>query len=131
MANAVTTQLLQDGARNAVVKIVGLLDTSDLASTAAVALADIDAAFVPTAFRIKGIQYSISSQLTVQLLWDATTDVVAIALAGQDSLCFDHYGGLQNNAGTGITGTLNILTKGWASGAQTFTLILELEKQGV
>lgn len=34
MANIVTQQLLVDGSRNAVVKIVGILDTSDVAATA-------------------------------------------------------------------------------------------------
>src|SRR5512135_2267911 len=33
MANILTTQLLVDGPRNAVVKIVGILDTSDVAAT--------------------------------------------------------------------------------------------------
>lgn len=130
MANAVTTQILIDGDRNAVVKIVGLLDTSNLASTAAIDPANFLP--VPTDFRVDQIDYSISSQLAVQLLWDATTDDVMVALTGEQKIkagC--DYGGLTNPHSTGWTGKINILTTGWASGTQTFTLIVQLVKMGV
>lgn len=130
MANAVTTQILIDGDRNAVVKIVGLLDTANYANTTVIDPASFLP--VPTDFRVDQIDYSISSQLSVQLLWDATTDDVMVALYGAQKIkagC--DYGGLTNPRSAGVTGKINLLTTGWASGTQTFTLVIQLVKMGV
>ena len=129
MANALTAQIVEDGARNALVKVVALLDTSDLAATDIVDPANFSP--VPTQFRIDRIEYSISDQLEAQILWDATADVVALALAGRDEMDFWSHGGLQNNAGAGKTGKIQLKTTGWASGTQVVTLNLKLVKQGV
>lgn len=132
MANAFTTQILVDGPRNAVVKITGILDTSNLASTTAIDLATLtqgSTATAPTAVCIHHVDYSISDQLEVQLAWDATTDEVIMPLAGRGRLMFKDFGGLQNNAGVGKTGNINILTTGWASGIQVFSVVLEMVKQ--
>lgn len=128
MANAVTTQIILDGPRNVVVKMVALLDTSDIAATNIVTLAGL-ANPVPTQLRIDRIAYSVSQQLGVQLYWDATTDVIITNLfPGGDDLCFKGIGGLLNNAGSGKTGAIQVVTTGWASGIQGFTLVLELVK---
>jgi hypothetical protein len=44
-------------------------------------------------------------------------------------MAFPNFGGLQNNAGVGKTGSILIQTTGWASGIQVFTVILEMVKQ--
>ena len=135
MANAFSTQILSNGPRNAVIKITGILDTSNLASTVAVDLATLSpivpgtSTTQPAAVCIHHIDYSISDQLEVQLAWDATTDEVIMPLAGRGRLMFKDFGGLQNNAGAGKTGNINILTTGWASGIQVFSVVLELVKQ--
>ena len=129
MANSVVTQIILDGHRNAIVKVTGLLDTGDVAATTIVDPANF--APLPTQFRIDKIDYSISDQLSVQLLWDATTDVVAAVLAGREDADFCRFGGLQNNAGAGKTGKIQLATTGWFSGTQTFTITLSLVKQGV
>lgn len=128
MANAVTNQTLVDGPRNLVVKLVGVLDTSNEAKALKV---DIST-YVPasTVVRIDKIFYNISSQLAVQLYWDATSDVVIVALVGYGTLDATKYGGLLNNAGTGVTGDIELATTGWASGTQTYTIILEMTKTG-
>lgn len=135
MANAFTTQILVDGPRNAIVKLTGILDTSNLSSTTAIDLSTL-APIVPgtnvtkpTAVSIHHIDYSISDQLEVQLAWDATTPVVIMPLAGRGRLQFKDFGGLQNNAGAGKTGNIMILTTGWASGIQVFSIVLEMVKQ--
>lgn len=126
MANALTSQTLLDNERNLVIKLVGILDTSNVASTVVV---DVSA-LVPaaTSVSLRKIQYSISDQLAVNLLWDATTDVAIVSLTGREEICAEKFGGLTNNAGTGVTGDINLTTTGWASGIQTFTLILEMVK---
>jgi hypothetical protein len=129
MANSLTTQIITDGPRNATVKVTGVLDTSNQAS---VAILDVAALFpVPVSVNIMHLDYSISDQLEVQLLWDATTPVVILPIAGRGRMSFIDFGGLPNNAGVGVTGKINLLTTGWASGIQIFSIVLEVVKIGV
>ena len=133
MANSFTTQILEEGQRNAIVKLTAVLDTSDLALSNAVQMSDINQGGIgatPTQVRIDHIDYSISDQLEVQLWWDATTDVIIMPLAGRGRLMFWNFGGLTNNSGAGKTGNILIKTTGWTSGTQVFSVILELVKQG-
>lgn len=126
MANSITVQTLLDNERNLVMKFVGILDTANAVVTPAV---DVSA-LVPAAasVRIDKIQYSISPQLALNLFWDATTDVPIVALTGYGKMCAKDFGGLTNNAGAGKTGDIDLTTTGWASGIQTYTLILTMVK---
>jgi len=126
MANTVTSHTLIDGDRNLVMLFTGLLDTSNESR-----VIKVDAStFVPAAtkIRIDYVQYSISSQLSLILDWDADTDVRFLALSGQGEIEACKFGGLQNNAGTGVTGDIALTTVGWASGSQSYTLLLEMTK---
>ena len=104
MANQVNTQVLIDGHRNAVVKITGVLDTSNVASTIIIDPANFD--LKPTGFRIDHIDYSISDPLEVRLLWDGTPQLDILPIAGRGRMSFWNFGGLQNNAGAGKTGNI-------------------------
>lgn len=133
MANSFNIQPLEEGPRNAIVKLTGILDTSDLVSSIAVAVANFNQGGtgpIPQQFRIDYIDFSISDQLEVQLIWDATTPVVIMPVAGRGRMSFSNFGGLQNNAGAGKTGNILISTTGWTSGIQIFSIILEMVKQG-
>lgn len=129
MANVTTTQTLQDGDRNVVIHCVGVLDTSNLAATSVATLAGLTP--IPTDLRIDRVQYSISGQLSVLVLWDATADVTALALTGQGEVDFNCCGGLTNNAGAGKTGAIQLSTVGWTSGSQSYSVTLHLVKMGV
>lgn len=126
MANTVTSQTLIDGDRNLVMLFTGLLDTSNEARVVKV---DVST-FVPAATKVsvRKIQYSISSQLTLILDWDADTDIRFAALSGQGEIEACSFGGLQNNGGAGVTGDIALTTVGWASGSQSYTLLLEMVK---
>lgn len=133
MANSFTTQILEEGPRNVVMKLVGVLDTSNLSSTLAVDISTLtcnNTRPAPTQVRIDTLEYDVSDQLSVQLYWDATADVIITAMPGRGEYYARKFGGLQNNAGAGKTGDINIETTGWTSGTQTFTIILEMVKQG-
>ena len=133
MANSLTTQILAEGPRNVIVKVTGVLDTSDQASTAVVTMSALNqggTSYAPTLVRIDHIDYSIQDQLEVQLFWDATTPVEIMPVAGRGRMSFWNFGGLQNNAGAGVTGNILLKTTGYSSGTQVFTVILELVKQG-
>lgn len=129
MANLLTTQTIIDGARNTVIKVTGVLDTSDLAYTIVVDPTTLVPQ--PTQLRLDHIDYSVSDQLELRIQWDATVPVDIMPLAGRGRMTFWNFGGLQNNAGAGKTGKIGISTKGWTSGTQTFTLVFEMVKQGV
>jgi hypothetical protein len=133
MTNSVTYQVLEEGPRNIIVKVAGVLDTSDYGLNTFISMASSNQGGtgpVPTQVRIDHIDYSISDQLEVQLFWDASTDVVILPLAGRGRMSFWNFGGLTNNAGAGKTGDVLIKTTGWTSGTQVFSVILECVKQG-
>lgn len=133
MANTFTTQILEEGPRNVIMKVTGVLDTSDQALTIAVDVSALNQGGIgpaPEQVRIDSIDYSISDQLAVQLLWDATTDVGILGLTGREDMSFKSIGGLTNNAGAGKTGDILIKTTGYATGTQVFSLVLAMVKQG-
>lgn len=128
MANTVTTQTLLDGDRNLVILLTGLLDTSNESRVIKV---DVSS-YVPASTRVAVacIDYSITDGLSVILDWDATTPVRFAALTGTGKLDARWIGGLQNNAGTGITGDIFLTTTGYASGTVSYTLLLTMVKRG-
>ena len=136
MANVTSIQLLQDGPSNVVVKLTGTLDTSDIAANTALidpaSLSAVDiAGSAPTRLVIKKISYNIESSLAVQLNWAATTPVPIVTLVNSgDDIYADEYGGIWNNAGTGVTGAITYSTQGWSAGAVlSFNVIIEMTKR--
>ena len=126
MANVVTTQTLLDGPRNLVILLTGVLDTSNEARTIKVDVSSYDP--VPTKVRVDKIQYSIAGALQVLLDWDATTDVTFAVLSGQGEIEACKFGGLQNNAGAGVTGDIYLTTLGYSAGTVSYTVLLEMTK---
>lgn len=134
MANSTTIQILEDGARNVVVKFEGVLDTSDLASTTVVdpaLLSQIDSfGNPPSQLRIDCVQYTVEDGLSVNLFWDATSPVRIEEFAGRGVQKNYMFGGLTNNSGAGKTGKITATTQGWSAGTiLSFSLILKMVKQ--
>ena len=136
MANSVTTSIVVDGPRNCVIKVEGILDTSDLASQVLVdpaALVGMDNTGLVKALGliVNRIQYSVEDTLEVRLAWDATTPARLVELTGRGTEKYERFGGLTNNSGAGRTGKILISTEGFQLATfKSFTLILELKKQG-
>ena len=126
MANTVTSQTLLDGDRNLVMLFTGLLDTSNESRTIKVDVSGFAPA--PTKVRVDTIRHLISPGLIVILDWDASTPVRFAALTGYDEVEAKCFGGIQNNAGTGVTGDIYLTTAGYASGSLAYTIILEMTK---
>lgn len=130
MADAVTTQVLFDGARKAILKFTNISD-----GTGETAALKIDVStLLPlngkecTSVSIEKIE-SITRGMGVDILWDATTDVVCMTI-GEDqfqSHDFSKFGGLTNNAGAGKTGDVLFSTVAAALGDR-YTIILECLK---
>lgn len=131
MADAVTTQILQDGPRNCVMKFTNVSDGTGETGVLKVdvsTLSYVEATGPCTAVRINAIRYQLIG-MNVQILWDATTDVLAVELVPEagDHLCMRQFGGITNNAGTGKTGDILFTTIG-ATAGDTYTIILEMVK---
>jgi hypothetical protein len=124
MADAVSSQTLVDGGRNVVMKFTNL---SDGTGEAAVLKVDVSALTgAPSSVKINRVQYNVTGMVAT-LLWDATTDVRIVELAGEGVFDFCGFGGLANNGGAGVTGDILLTTTGHTSG-DSYTIILEMQK---
>ena len=67
--------------------------------------------------------------MKVSILFDATSDVLAIQLGENQSGYHDYtsFGGLSNNSGSGKTGDIKFTTVGHSS-ADTYTIIMQVRK---
>ena len=126
MGDTVTSQTLSDGTKKSILKFTNVSDGTGESAIKKVDVSElIDA---PTTVKITKIWYATGG-MAVQMLWDATADVLAFTV-GSDAvgfLDFNPFGGIVNNAGTGITGDLLFTTVGHGAG-DTYSIILEVEK---
>jgi hypothetical protein len=122
MADAVSSQTLLNGERNAVMKFTNTSDGTGESAVKKVDMSDLGA----TSLKVTKIHYSVAG-MVVRLLWDADTDVTMVDLQGDGCLDATGYGGLVNNAGTGVTGDINLTTVGHTSG-DSYSIILEMAK---
>jgi hypothetical protein len=133
MANAVTIQVLQDGPRNLVVKVVGEVNTADVTATdlfdPAAREKMSQVLGLATRFAIKKIEYSTTSGISLLFLEDATTDVRIAALNGQGTMCFKPA--RLSTEATGVTGKIQYATLGYASGTQTYMAVVYMTKYQV
>ena len=136
MADAVTSQTLIDGDRYAVMKFTNISDGSGESAVTKVdvsalqPLASNTAAQKPcTGVAIERIWWQCIG-MKVRILFDASSDVMAIELGENQSGSHDYtiFGGLTNNAGSGKTGDINFTTVGHTS-ADTYTIILYMRKE--
>jgi hypothetical protein len=127
--NAYTSQVLEDGARNYIIKLTAVLDTADQPLTTVITPSDCTK-YIPTRFRIDHIDFTISDQLELQLWWEGTPDAIILPMAGRNKFNYNDLGGLQNNASS-PTGGIRIKTTGYATGTQVYSVLIWLVKQGI
>ena len=71
---------------------------------------------------ITGVAWSVAAQ--TDILWDATSNIVALSLSGSGKMGFaDGMPSIPNNAGTGITGDV-LITNGTSVG----TILIKFKK---
>ena len=132
MADAVSSTTILDGDRKAVIQITNLSDGTGESAVTKVDVSALNAKADGTACSgvvIEKVSHSVTGFTQVQLLWDATTDTIALALAEASNghMDFSDFGGLQTTSGSGKTGDINLTTLGAASG-DTYVIVLELLK---
>jgi hypothetical protein len=130
MPNSIATQVLEDGRRNTVIKwtIVGDGSGDETATVIFDASAYKTAS---TANKLWEIEFSTVGASAI-LYWDATTDIPLLSIPANHSekMCFGAFGGIINNAGTGITGDIVITTSGLGSNDH-MTIIMWVKERGV
>ena len=136
MADAVTSQKLIDDDRILVYKFTNISDGSGEASVQKIDVSGLDTNnLVETCTRITLTQlwYDIGG-LRVALEWDATSNVVCAILGGSAAagvvsghFDFKKFGGVANNAGSGITGDLDLTTHGHTA-HDHYTIVAEFIK---
>jgi hypothetical protein len=120
---AVVTQTILDGPRNVVVKIASTGSDTDQIVVDVSALSP-----ACTKLTLEQIWGSIAEGGLATFEWDATTDVVICHVAGGSASHRDYrsFGGITNNAGTGITGDVLLTTTAHAG-----SYVLSFKKAGV
>ena len=131
MADAVASQTLFDGERMAIMKFTNL---SDGTGESKVLKVDVSAltpsASGKTCTRVAITKiHSATHGMEVQIYWDATTDVFCwcVPQNSQYTMDFEKFGGLNNNAGTGVTGDVLFSTAD-ATNGDFYTVVLEMVK---
>ena len=133
MADVVTTKIIEDGPRTAVMHFTNVSDGS---GESAVAKVDVSALSSDpagkgacTSVNIECIWYTTKG-MGVQIFCDATTNVLAWELIADygDTLDFSEFVGLPNTAAaSGKTGALLFTTTNASSG-DTYSVVLKLKK---
>lgn len=133
MADAITNQILVDGQKEVVMLFT---NTSDGTGESAILKVDVSTlstnsqGYTCTGVRIDRITASTYG-MAVQLLWDATTDVTAFVIGGDQfvdtgPVC-DGFAPIPNNSGAGKTGDILFTTKG-ATANDTYSIMLFMTK---
>ncbi len=136
MANQFDLQILNDGWRNAIVRISGILDSSDADLNPAVSLDNFinndTSGYDFVGLRIDRIDNQIGDGLQVQLYWTATVDQLIHTMASVHETCLKAHGGLvPDMTALGYTGNIRLKTIGFNSfqvPPQSFSVILQMVK---
>lgn len=132
MADAVTSQTIQDGERTAVLRFTNVSDGTGESAVKKVdvsALATNSRGVTCTEVSIQRI-YWATVGMSVKLDFDATSNVLAIGLPADSTgdEYYDNFTAIPNNAGGGKTGDIDFTTTGHSSG-DNYMIILELIKK--
>jgi len=131
MADAVTSQTIQDGEKNCIMRFTNVSDGTGESAVAKVdvsALASNSEGKSCSEVRVLRVSHAIVG-MSVQLFLDATSNVLLMELAESSNghMDFKDFSGIPNNAGSGKTGDILFTTKGHSSG-DTYSIVLEMHK---
>lgn len=134
MANAYDLQILNDGYRNAIVRVSGILDSgdADLTVTLDTFTNNDVAANVFRGLRLDSIDNQIGDGLQIQLFWTAAVEQLIFTAQGRHETSFKKYGGLEPvMTALNYTGNIHIKSIGYnlyQVPPQTFSLTLHFVK---
>ena len=131
MADAVTSQTIQDTDRKAIMRFTNVSDGSGESAVKKVdvsALSANSAGEACTSVSIAKIWW-MTVGMSVKLEFDASTNVLLTHIPSDATgdEYYDSFTGIPNNAGSGVTGDIDFTTVGHSSG-DAYHIILEMVK---
>ncbi len=116
MAATATQQIIANGPRNLVLKYTIAGTTGDTAAGTLVDISAIDSTLGVSALKLMGVQAALTG-FSCALLWNATANVNLIEIPTDQSMNQDYskFGGIPNNAGTGVNGDVLFTTTGYTA----------------
>ena len=130
MADTVATQILFQGDKQVIMKFTDASDGTGETNVVKVNVSTLTSyqGKPCTAVQIDRI-YALTHGMEVRLLWEATANVTILTVPQNtmQTMTFDDFGGLDNNAGTGKTGNILFSTLD-ASAGDAYTIILVMRK---
>ena len=131
MADAVTSQTIQDGERNCIMKFTNVSDGTGESAVAKVdvsALASNSEGKSCSEVKVLRVSHAIVG-MSVKMFLNATANVLLMELAESSNghMDFKDFGGIPNNAGSGKNGDILFTTLGHDSG-DTYSVVLEMVK---
>tara|TARA_R110001583_G_scaffold83120_1_gene219813 strand:+ start:134 stop:535 length:402 start_codon:yes stop_codon:yes gene_type:complete len=131
MADAVTSQTIQDGEKTAILKFTNVSDGTGESAVKKVdvsALTKNSAGQTCTSVSVARI-YWATVGMSVKLEFDASTNVLLLGLPADitGDEFYDLFSGIPNNAGSGVTGDIDFTTTAHSSG-DSYSIILVLNK---
>lgn len=134
MANSVVTQIQLDGPRNVIVKITGVLDTSDVAyaefiNPATLQGIDSSGAIKAAGLILKHINWSVKEGLALNFFWGGATPTLLAEYVKSGNANYTEFDGLINPRVAGWDGGVGLSTTGYAVGTtMQFTAVLTFVK---
>lgn len=128
MADLVASQTLLDGEREFIGKFTNISDGTGEAAVTKIqvsALAKNAAGKACNGIKITKI-YATTHGMEVQILWGATTNLLTWVIPQNSNylMDFSSFGGLVNNAGTGVTGDVKFTTVDHTAG-DMYSIVIE------
>ena len=129
MANTITTRAIVDGANYAVIMTTMVSDGVAGEETDTVLFDASALTGAKNAANILWVDYMLSG-FSARLEFDATTDTTALELGSDTPVVHDFrpFGGVTNNAGTGITGDITLTTTGFTAATDRGHIIMWVKK---
>lgn len=133
MATTLDKQILEEGWRNAVVRLTGSLAMGEN-EISWIKLSDFlnndKVAGSLVGLRVDCVEYSIGQGMQAQLEWYGATPQLICALAGYGEMEAEFGGGLiPNRLNTGYDGSISLRTSGFPPGTvQNFTFVVSMVK---
>lgn len=133
MPTVLDKQILEEGPRNAVVKLTGVVQDGDVHLAPAIALSDFsnnDIKMTLVGLRVDAIMYSMGQVLDAVLSWKANTPQQIAPLAKSGKIDVTGDGGfLPDQLRSGYDGGINLDTSNFSPGTtQNYTILLRLVK---
>ena len=133
MADTVSTQIIQDGSKQAIIKVTAVVGNTDVVTSTMVDVSSLSVDPVSrracTGAVLAKLVY-VGVGVGVKLEWDATANVLIFDLPVNwtEEYDFSAFTGIPNNAGAGKTGDI-VATTVSPSAGDTYTFIFTVNKQ--